>query len=143
MNNFNIFELIILLSSTLFVSCNHESVQYNDTDPINGESIYIDAYNYDMDDFDITNSTSKDGYSLSYITHKTSAFSELYKLYTPNGNLRLVASMGSEELLFKGYRIDYEMNGSVSSVSYLGYLEEEKLDPSTSGNYDNHCSLIG
>lgn len=136
MNNINILKLIILLSSTLFVSCNHGSEQYNDTDPIKGESIYIDSYNYDIDEFDNTDSTSKDGYSLRYITHKAFAFSELYKLYTPNGNLRLVASMGSEELLIKGYRIDYEMDGSVSCVSYLGYLEEEKLYPSSSESYD-------
>lgn len=136
MNILNILELIILLSSTLFVSCNHGLVQYNNTDPIKGENIYIDSNNYDIDEFENTNSTSKDGYSLRHITHKAFAFSELFKLYTPNGNLRLVASMGSEESLIKGYRIDYEMDGSVSCVSYLGYLEEEKLNFSTSESYD-------
>ena len=75
--------------------------------------------------------TSSDNYTLTIVEHTTHASSEFCLLRTPNGNLCLIASGAQEACGLSGYRIDYNPDGKVKCVSYLGYLDEDeyrKLD---------------
>ena len=70
--------------------------------------------------------TSSDNYTLTIVEHTTHASSEFCLLRTPNGNLCLIASGAQESCALSGYRIDYNPDGKVKCVSYLGYLDEDE-----------------
>ena len=70
--------------------------------------------------------TSSDNYTLTIVEHTTHASSEFCLLRTPNGNLCLIASGAQEACGLSGYRIDYNPDGKVKCVSYLGYLDEDE-----------------
>ena len=101
-------------------------------DPENAEQIFVGNDEAESGpDFLRSEFTSSDNYTLTIVEHTTHASSEFCLLRTPNGNLCLIASGAQESCALSGYRIDYNSDGKVKCVSYLGRLDEDeyrKLD---------------
>ena len=101
-------------------------------DPENAEQIFVGNDEAESGpDFLRSEFTSSDNYTLTIVEHTTHASSEFCLLRTPNGNLCLIASGAQEACGLSGYRIDYNPDGKVKCVSYLGRLDEDeyrKLD---------------
>ena len=101
-------------------------------DPENAEQIFVGNDEAESGpDFLRSEFTSSDNYTLTIVEHTTHASSEFCLLRTPNGNLCLIASGAQESCALSGYRIDYNPDGKVKCVSYLGRLDEDeyrKLD---------------
>lgn len=143
MPKLQIFNAILLLHISILLSCSNQRT-YGE-DPQNGECIFMPAKQVSNDDFFNTEEcisasdayesneeftktveTSDDKFKLIKIEHNSFADTEYYQLYSPNGNLRLIASGAQEACaLTTAYRIDYNADGYVSNVSLLGNLEED------------------
>lgn len=96
-------------------------------DPENAEQIFVGNDEAESGpDFLRSEFTSSDNYTLTIVEHTTHASSEFCLLRTPNGNLCLIASGAQESCGLSGYRIDYNPDGKVKCVSYLGYLNEDE-----------------
>ena len=96
-------------------------------DPENAEQIFVGNDEAESGpDFLRSEFTSSDNYTLTIVEHTTHASSEFCLLRTPNGNLCLIASGAQEACGLSGYRIDYNPDGKVKCVSYLGRLDEDE-----------------
>ena len=96
-------------------------------DPENAEQIFVGNDEAESGpDFLRSEFTSSDNYTLTIVEHTTHASSEFCLLRTPNGNLCLIASGAQESCALSGYRIDYNSDGKVKCVSYLGRLDEDE-----------------
>lgn len=130
-----IIYLLCALFSAIISSCSKckTTAEYND--PINAEHIYENSIHKFGDEFNKLTITSEDGYCLTSISHTCSMYSELYQLYTPNGNLKLIASGSQEACAINGYSVDYNEDGTVACVNYIGMLNDDSyraLSDSTS-----------
>lgn len=125
-----LFAFFALCAMMLAAGCSGEPAGL--VDPENAEQIFVgDGETESGPDFLRSEFTSSDNYTLTIVEHTTHASSEFCLLRTPNGNLCLIASGAQEACGLSGYRIDYNPDGKVKCVSYLGYLDEDeyrKLD---------------
>lgn len=125
-----LFAFFALCAMTLAAGCSGHPAGL--VDPENAEQIFVgDGEAESGPDFLRSEFTSSDNYTLTIVEHTTHASSEFCLLRTPNGNLCLIASGAQEACGLSGYRIDYNPDGKVKCVSYLGYLDEDeyrKLD---------------
>lgn len=116
-----------ILTILLLVSCKDEKkyISIWGQEPTNTEKIYIPSVNRDNDEFEqIVEFDTDSSYCVNTI-HKTFAFSEHYCLYSPKGNLRLIATGGSETCALYATIIDYDSLGRVSNVKMTGLLPED------------------
>lgn len=125
-----LFAIFALCAMMLAAGCSGEPAGL--VDPENAEQIFVGNDEAESGpDFLRSEFTSSDNYTLTIVEHTTHASSEFCLLRTPNGNLCLIASGAQEACGLSGYRIDYNPDGKVKCVSYLGYLDEDeyrKLD---------------
>lgn len=122
--------LVLLLVVYTFFSCTQEKDLWR-FDPQNAESIYEGENALETGGFNLKEERDDDGSRCVWVERYQSLGSELYRLYSPNGNLRIIASGAQEQGGLDGYRIDYDEDGRVCNVIYLGSLEDEeyiKLD---------------
>lgn len=125
-----LFAFFALCAMMLAAGCSGDPAGL--VDPENAEQIFVGNDEAESGpDFLRSEFTSSDNYTLTIVEHTTHASSEFCLLRTPNGNLCLIASGAQESCGLSGYRIDYNPDGKVKCVSYLGYLDEDeyrKLD---------------
>lgn len=122
-----IVNLLFLASwiSIIVVGCQSEyGIQWGN-DPINAESIYECDIMPDNETFEIHTIVGADKSKLVTITHNCFAMSDYYRLYSPNGNLRLIASGSQEGRCLSGYSIEYNVDGSIAEISSIGYLDDD------------------
>lgn len=151
------FSAILLLHISILLSCSNQR-KYGE-DPQNGECVFEPTRKGSNDDFfksqggilesnanesheEFTKSveTSDDKFKLISIEHNTFAYTEYYQLYSPKGNLRLIASGAQEAgVVTTIYRIDYNVDGYVSNVSLLRHLED---DTDYSNNDDDFIEIM-
>ena len=111
----------------LAAGCSGDPAEQEIVDPENAEQIFVGNDEAESGpDFLRSEFTSSDNYTLTIVEHTTHASSEFCLLRTPNGNLCLIASGAQEACGLSGYRIDYNPDGKVKCVSYLGYLDEDE-----------------
>ena len=121
----------------LAAGCSGDPAEQEIVDPENAEQIFVGNDEAESGpDFLRSEFTSSDNYTLTIVEHTTHASSEFCLLRTPNGNLCLIASGAQESCALSGYRIDYNPDGKVKCVSYLGYLDEDE-DRKLDGNNGN------
>lgn len=124
-----LFAFFALCAMTLAAGCSGDPAEQEIVDPENAEQIFVgDGETESGPDFLCSEFTSSDNYTLTIVEHTTHASSEFCLLRTPNGNLCLIASGAQESCALSGYRIDYNPDGKVKCVSYLGYLDEDEYD---------------
>ena len=125
-----LFAIFALCAMMLAAGCSGDPAGL--VDPENAEQIFVGNDEAESGpDFLRSEFTSSDNYTLTIVEHTTHASSEFCLLRTPNGNLCLIASGAQEACGLSGYRIDYNSDGKVKCVSYLGRLDEDeyrKLD---------------
>lgn len=107
------------------MSCNQNKDLWS-YDPIGAESIYECDITPTTEEFNVIEEMDDDGSRCVWIEHLSFPASELYRLYSPNGNLRIIASGAQEQCGVDGYRIDYDEEGKVCNVIYLGSLDDEE-----------------
>lgn len=95
-------------------------------DPSNGECIFEASVDEESEGFKVNKTITDDGYQLTSIDHETYAMTDFYQLTSPNGNIRLVASGCSEACAITGYTIDYAKDGKVSTVNFVGALDDDE-----------------
>ena len=114
-----LIRMALYASAVLFAGCSSSKDKGLENDPKDGERIYECSIRESNDEFDKTVQTSSDGYALINIEHKRFAYTDFYQLYTPNGNLCLIASGAQEACALSGWRVDYDSEGRVSKVCQL------------------------
>ena len=120
-----LFAIFALCAMMLAAGCSGDPAGL--VDPENAEQIFVGNDEAESGpDFLRSEFTSSDNYTLTIVEHTTHASSEFCLLRTPNGNLCLIASGAQESCALSGYRIDYNPDGKVKCVSYLGYLDEDE-----------------
>ena len=120
-----LFAIFALCAMMLAAGCSGDPAGL--VDPENAEQIFVGNDEAESGpDFLRSEFTSSDNYTLTIVEHTTHASSEFCLLRTPNGNLCLIASGAQEACGLSGYRIDYNPDGKVKCVSYLGYLDEDE-----------------
>ena len=120
-----LFAFFALCAMMLAAGCSGEPAGL--VDPENAEQIFVGNDEAESGpDFLRSEFTSSDNYTLTIVEHTTHASSEFCLLRTPNGNLCLIASGAQESCALSGYRIDYNPDGKVKCVSYLGRLDEDE-----------------
>lgn len=120
-----LIQITVCFLIMLFVSCSKSNDKRVVNDPKNGERIYECSVNENNEEFSRISQTSSDGYKLISIQHNSPVQTELYQLYSPNGNLCLVASGAQEACALTGYRLDYSSDGKVSKVCFLDTLDDD------------------
>ena len=121
----------------LAAGCSGEPAEQEIVDPENAEQIFVGNDEAESGpDFLRSEFTSSDNYTLTIVEHTTHASSEFCLLRTPNGNLCLIASGAQESCALSGYRIDYNSDGKVKCVSYLGRLDEDEYRKFDGNNGD-------
>lgn len=120
--------VLALFGFTVFAtfSCSNEDNHIWGCDPKGSESIYESSITSETEGFELIEEKDTDGSSCVRILHHSFPESELYRLYSPNGNLRIIASGAQEQCGLDGYRIDYDENGRVCNVIYLGELDDDE-----------------
>ena len=120
-----LFAIFALCAMMLAAGCSGDPAGL--VDPENAEQIFVGNDEAESGpDFLRSEFTSSDNYTLTIVEHTTHASSEFCLLRTPNGNLCLIASGAQEACGLSGYRIDYNPDGKVKCVSYLGRLDEDE-----------------
>lgn len=120
-----LFAFFALCAMMLAAGCSGDPAGL--VDPENAEQIFVGNDEAESGpDFLRSEFTSSDNYTLTIVEHTTHASSEFCLLRTPNGNLCLIASGAQESCALSGYRIDYNPDGKVKCVSYLGRLDEDE-----------------
>ena len=120
-----LFAIFALCAMMLAAGCSGDPAGL--VDPENAEQIFVGNDEAESGpDFLRSEFTSSDNYTLTIVEHTTHASSEFCLLRTPNGNLCLIASGAQESCALSGYRIDYNSDGKVKCVSYLGRLDEDE-----------------
>lgn len=130
-----LIRMALYASAVLFAGCSSSKDKGLENDPKDGERIYECSIRESNDEFDKTVQTSSDGYALINIEHKRFAYTDFYQLYTPNGNLCLIASGAQEACALSGWRVDYDSEGRVSKVCQLGTLDDEAYHHSTTTDH--------
>lgn len=112
-----------------FTSCKDggdESASIWGNDPANAEKIYTPSVKGNSEWFEVTEEKDADGSRCVNTEHKTFASTEHYCLYSPNGNLKLVAAGCSEACAIYAAIIDYDSLGQVCNVKYTCYLDDNE-----------------
>lgn len=92
-------------------------------DPKGAEVIYRqDLVKPNDQAFETTHQKYEDGSEYVTIVHNQFANTAYHALYSPHGNLRLIAAGCSEMADVYGYLIDYTPNGKVEKISLLNPL---------------------
>lgn len=108
----------------IMFSCSKNESKFLKNDPTNAECILsFDIDDYDEEEFIKHSTVSDDGYTLTSIEHTTFAYTELYQLSSPNGNVCLIAAGAQEQCGLTGYTIEYNSDGTVSCVNFVGDLD--------------------
>lgn len=117
---------IILAGFSSCKDCGGESASIWGNDPTNAEKIYTPSVKEENDWFEVTEVKDADGSRCVNTVHKTFASTEHYCLYSPNGNLKLVAAGASESCALYAAIIDYDSLGQVCNVKYADLLDDEE-----------------
>ena len=123
-----------------FISCNggsDENVSVWGNDIANAEKIYTPSVTGDDEGFEVTEKRDADGSVCVKTEHKTFAFTEHYCLYSPNGNLKLVAAGGSEACALYAAIIDYDSLGQVCNVKFTNNLDDNEYRKLGSSSTDS------
>lgn len=122
--------LSIVLSLIMMASCNGDDNRTSlwENDPQGVESIYQCSIAPGTKGFLLVDTKDADGSKCVKVCPKSFPESELYQLYSPNSNLRVIASGAQEQCGLDGYRIDYDKGGRVCNVVALGELDDESYD---------------
>ena len=115
-----------VLLSVSYYGCGDKEPDLWELDPKGGECIYECGITSETEGFDVIEERDDDGSSCVRVEHNSFPESELYRLYSPNGNLRIIASGAQEQCGLDGYRIDYDENGKVCNVICLGELDDDE-----------------
>ena len=107
-----------------------EKVSDYGADPKKAESIYsyTPTTGVMVDEF-----RSDDGWKYVCASALMGVSSEHHRLYSPNGNLRLILGGASEMGGACGWRIDYAENGNVRAVGNIGCLADEEYSRLSKG----------
>lgn len=134
----------ILTILFMLVSCKDgkEEVSVWGQEADNAEKIYIPSVNREDDEFEQIVEFDTDNSYCVNTRHKTFAFSEHYCLYSPKGNLRLIATSGSETCALSATIIDYDSLGRVSNVKMTGLLPEDDYRMLKSSESDQNSIQI-
>lgn len=119
------FICLALFCITIY-GCGNKEPDLWGEDPKDAESIYECEITPDTEEFEIVEDKDKDGSCCIRIDHHSFPESDHYRLYSPNGNLRIIASGAQEQCGLDGYRIDYDEKGRVCNVICLGELHDEE-----------------
>jgi len=112
-------------------ACTHHTPSNTDTytssmwgnDPKGAEVIYKqDIVKPNDKAFETIHQKYEDGSEYVSIVHKQFANTDYHALYSPHGNLRLIAAGCSEMADVYGYLIDYTPNGKVEKISLLTHI---------------------
>lgn len=107
-----------------------EKVSDYGADPKKAESIYsyTPTTGVMVDEF-----RSDDGWKYVCASALMGVSSEHHRLYSPNGNLRVIMGGASETGGAYGWRIDYAENGNVRAVGNIGCLADEEYSRLSKG----------
>jgi hypothetical protein len=108
------------------VGCSDDDKSLWECDPKGAETIYESSVTSETEEFKLIEETDADGSRCVSIEHHYFPASELYRLYSPNGNLRIIASGAQEQCGLGGYRIDYDEDGRVCNVIRLCALADDE-----------------
>lgn len=128
--------LIVAMLMAIFSACTNHSPANNDSikesmwgnDPKNAEKVYSLPQKSANQDFEIASYKNPDGSITYHISHSTFAMTEFYSLYSPAGNLRLMAAGPSEMADVYSYLISYNSKGQIDSISVLKPLGDMVAD---------------
>ena len=128
--------LIVTVLMAIFSACtNHSPANHNSikesmwgNDPKNAEKVYSLPQKSANQDFEIASYKNPDGSITYHISHSTFAMTEFYSLYSPAGNLRLMAAGPSEMADVYSYLISYNSKGQIDSISVLKPLGDMVAD---------------
>ncbi|WP_418868515.1 hypothetical protein [Segatella hominis] len=128
--------LIVAMLMAIFSACTNHSPANNDSikesmwgnDPKNAEKVYSLPQKSANQDFEIASYKNPDGSITYHISHSTFAMTEFYSLYSPAGNLRLMAAGPSEMADVYSYLISYNSKGQIDSISVLKTLGDMVAD---------------
>lgn len=128
--------LIVAMLMAIFSACTNHSPANNDSikesmwgnDPKNAEKVYSLPQKSANQDFEIASYKNPDGSITYHISHSTFAMTEFYSLYSPAGNLRLMAAGASEMADVYAYLISYNPKGQIDSISVLKTLGDMVAD---------------
>lgn len=128
--------LIVALLMVLVCSCTKQKSARSDSvmesmwgnDPKNAEKVYSLPQKSANQDFEIASYKNPDGSTTYNISHSTFAMTEFYCLYSPAGNLRLMAAGASEMADVYGYLLSYNSKGQIDSISVLKPLGDIVAD---------------
>ena len=128
--------LIVAMLMAIFSACTNHSPGNNDSikesmwgnDPKNAEKVYSLPQKSANQDFEIASYKNPDGSITYHISHSTFAMTEFYSLYSPAGNLRLMAAGPSEMADVYSYLISYNSKGQIDSISVLKPLGDMVAD---------------
>lgn len=128
--------LIVAMLMAIFSACTNHSPANNDSikesmwgnDPKNAEKVYSLPQKSANQDFEIASYKNPDGSITYHISHSTFAMTEFYNLYSPAGNLRLMAAGASEMADVYAYLISYNPKGQIDSISVLKPLGDMVAD---------------
>ena len=128
--------LIVAMLMAIFSACTNHSPANNDSikesmwgnDPKNAEKVYSLPQKSANQDFGIASYKNPDGSITYHISHSTFAMTEFYSLYSPAGNLRLMAAGPSEMADVYSYLISYNSKGQIDSISVLKPLGDMVAD---------------
>lgn len=128
--------LIVAMLMAIFSACTNHSPANNDSikesmwgnDPKNAEKVYSLPQKSANQDFEIASYKNPDGSITYHISHSTFATTEFYSLYSPAGNLRLMAAGPSEMADVYSYLISYNSKGQIDSISVLKPLGDMVAD---------------
>lgn len=118
--------MMLVATAVSCLSCSDGEKNLWEYDPKGAESIYESSITAETEGFDVVEEKDDDGSSCVRIMHQTSPWSEHYRLYSPNGNLRIIASGAQEQGGIDGYRIDYDKKGMVCNVMHIGAMDDEE-----------------
>ena len=128
--------LIVAMLMAILSACTNHSPANNDSikesmwgnDPKNAEKVYSLPQKSANQDFEIASYKNPDGSITYHISHSTFAMTEFYSLYSPAGNLRLMAAGASEMADVYAYLISYNPKGQIDSISVLKPLGDMVAD---------------
>ena len=128
--------LIVAMLMAIFSACTNHSPANNDSikesmwgnDPKNAEKVYSLPQKSANQGFEIASYKNPDGSITYHISHSTFAMTEFYSLYSPAGNLRLMAAGASEMADVYAYLISYNPKGQIDSISVLKPLGDMVAD---------------
>ena len=128
--------LIVAMLMAILSACTNHSPANNDSikesmwgnDPKNAEKVYSLPQKSANQDFEIASYKNPDGSITYHISHSTFAMTEFYSLYSPTGNLRLMAAGASEMADVYAYLISYNPKGQIDSISVLKPLGDMVAD---------------